>query len=62
MPYLEIKAFEERFEDENVAPELIAALTDAVVSVFGEDARDATWVVVEGVPRNCWGFGGKVTG
>ncbi len=62
MPYVEIKAFENRFDDEEVAPKLIEALTDAVCSVFGDDARDATWVVVEGVSKKNWGFGGKVTG
>ncbi len=61
MPYVEIKAFEQRFEDETVAPRLIAALTDAVCDVFGESAREATWVVVEGVSRKHWGFGGKTT-
>jgi len=62
MPYVEIKAFESRFEDEAVAERLIAALTDAVCEVFGESARDQTWVVVEGVPKRHWGFGGKVSG
>jgi len=60
MPLIEVKAFERRFEDAEAAPRLIAALTDAMCDVFGEDVRDEVWVVVEGVSPSRWGFGGKV--
>lgn len=62
MPLIEVKAFERRFEDEKAAPKLIAALTDAMCDVFGEDVRDEIWVIVEGVSPNRWGFGGEVRG
>lgn len=62
MPYVEIKAFEQRFEDDAVAERLIAAITDAVADVLGEGARDKTWVVVEGVSPKRWGFGGRLSG
>lgn len=60
MPLIEVKAFERRFEDEDVAPRLIAGLTDAMCDVFGEDAREEIWVVLEGVSPARWGFGGNV--
>ena len=60
MPLIEVKAFERRFADDEVAERLIAELTDAMCAVFGEEARDEIWVVVEGVSPTRWGFGGKV--
>lgn len=60
MPLIEVKAFERRFADDEVAEQLIAALTDAMCSVFGEEAREEIWIVVEGVSPSRWGFGGKV--
>jgi 4-oxalocrotonate tautomerase len=60
LPLIEVKAFDRRFEDDAVAERLIAELTDAMCSVFGEEAREEIWVVVEGVSPSRWGFGGKV--
>lgn len=62
MPYIEVKAVDRRFEDPEVAGRLIAALTDAACTVFGEEARGSIWVVVEGVPASRWGVGGKPLG
>jgi 4-oxalocrotonate tautomerase len=59
VPYVEVKAFERRLEDEAKTKELIAAITDAFCEVYGEDVRSQTWVVVQGVPAERWGFGGK---
>jgi phenylpyruvate tautomerase PptA (4-oxalocrotonate tautomerase family) len=59
MPYIEVKAVDRRFADPAVAERLIAALTDAACGVFGEDSRSSIWVVVEGVPAQQWGIGGK---
>jgi phenylpyruvate tautomerase PptA (4-oxalocrotonate tautomerase family) len=59
MPYIEVKATDRRFSDPAVAPRLIAALTDAACEVFGEDARPSMWVVVQSVPAQQWGVGGK---
>lgn len=58
MPIVTTKLFEGRLDAEK-EPQLIAALTDAVVAVFGEDVRDKTWVVLEEIPPRQWGFGGK---
>jgi len=60
MPIIEVKAFEPRFEDEDTARQLIEALTDALVSVYGEGSRAETWVVLQGVAPSRWGFGGKL--
>lgn len=62
MPIIEVKAFEQRFEDDATAQRLIEGLTDAFVGVFGEGVRDETWVLLTGVPPRQWGFGGKVRG
>ena len=40
-------------------PALITALTDAVVEVYGEWARDILVVHLDGVPRGRWGIGGR---
>lgn len=60
MPLIEVKAFEGRFEGEQVAERLIALLTDSMCEVFGEEVREEVWVVLEGVSSRYWGFGGKV--
>jgi 4-oxalocrotonate tautomerase len=60
MPVIEVKAFERRFADEAQTKQLIAALTDAMASVYGDDVRPETWVIVEGVAPARWGFGGEV--
>jgi phenylpyruvate tautomerase PptA (4-oxalocrotonate tautomerase family) len=41
-------------------PALITALTEAVVEVYGEWARDLVVVHLDGVPRGRWAIGGKV--
>lgn len=58
MPLVTVKVFEDRLDDEQFAPALATALTEAVVTVCGEDARANTWVVIEGVSRKQWSFGG----
>ena len=60
MPFIEVKLFDTRIQDEAVAEKIIAAVTDGLCSVIGEGARDQTWVVVDGVSPKHWGFGGKV--
>jgi 4-oxalocrotonate tautomerase len=39
--------------------EMIAKVTDAVLSVEGEGLRDVTWVTIEDVQSGAWGVGGK---
>jgi 4-oxalocrotonate tautomerase family enzyme len=58
MPIVEMKLIEDGLTPEREV-QLIAALTDAVVSVYGEPARDKTWVVLEPVERKHWGFAGR---
>lgn len=59
MPFIDVKLFEERLTPE-IEQDLIAQLTEAVVHVLGEQARDVTWVVLEGTPAQRWGVGGKL--
>lgn len=59
MPYVEIKVFEERFEDPGFPDRMIAALTEAVSTVLGAEAGADTTVIVEAVPRSRWGHGGR---
>lgn len=59
MPFVNVKVFEDRLADVEFAGKLTSALTEAVVSVCGESARENTWVVVDGVPREQWSFGGE---
>lgn len=59
MPLIEVKLFERRLESEETPRRVVEALTDALCSVIGEEARAETWVVVEGVPRRCWGIAGE---
>jgi phenylpyruvate tautomerase PptA (4-oxalocrotonate tautomerase family) len=40
-------------------PALIIALTDAVVDVYGEWARDLVVVHLDGIPQGRWGVGGR---
>jgi 4-oxalocrotonate tautomerase len=60
MPLIEVKAFDRRFDDPDATERLIAGLTDALCEVFGEEVRDETWVIVDGVKPSHWGFGGEV--
>ena len=40
-------------------PALITALTESVVHVYGEWARDLVVVHLDGIPRGRWGVGGR---
>jgi phenylpyruvate tautomerase PptA (4-oxalocrotonate tautomerase family) len=60
MPLVEVRAFDRRFEDEEVVERLIARITDAMCDVLGETVRSETWVIVDGVSPKRWGFGGAV--
>jgi 4-oxalocrotonate tautomerase len=60
MPLIEVKAFQRRFEDPQTAELLIAKLTDALCDVYGEELREETWVILDGVAPSRWGFGGEV--
>jgi 4-oxalocrotonate tautomerase len=62
MPIIEVKAFEHRFEDAETTARLIERLTEALVDVYGEAVREETWVILDGVSPQRWGFGGAVRG
>ena len=57
MPHLTLRAPEAQLAGREAA--LIAALTDAVVQVYGQWARDLVVVCLDGVPSARWGIGGK---
>ena len=39
--------------------EMVEKITDAVVSIEGENLRQVTWVVIEEVKSGDWGVGGN---
>jgi len=57
MPHVTARVPEARLAGRE--PALIAALTDAVVQVYGEWARDLVVVHLDGVPQGRWGIGGR---
>jgi phenylpyruvate tautomerase PptA (4-oxalocrotonate tautomerase family) len=58
MPHMNVLTFEEDLDGE-VEALLIARLTEAVVEVYGERARELVVVELFGVPRGRWGRGGR---
>ncbi|MEV0617079.1 tautomerase family protein [Nonomuraea sp. NPDC050404] len=57
MPHLTVRVMEPQLQGNESA--LIAALTDAVVSVYGEWAREVAVIHLDGVPAGRWGLRGK---
>ena len=58
MPLIEVKLIEEVFTPAQ-KKEMITKLTDAMVSIEGENMRPVTVVLIEEVRSGDWGFGGK---
>jgi len=58
MPLIEVKVIENVFTPKQKG-EIITKLTDAMVSIEGENLRPATVVVIEETRSGDWGFGGK---
>jgi len=58
MPLIQVKVIEDVFMEAQKR-EIVRKLTDAMVSVEGENMRPVTWVVVEEVKSGDWGIGGK---
>ena len=56
MPHLTVRVPEAQLAGHE--PALITALTDAVVQVYGEWARDLVVVHLDGIPRGRWAIGG----
>ncbi|GAA3394256.1 hypothetical protein [Cryptosporangium minutisporangium] len=57
MPHLLVHALENDLDGREA--DLIAALTEAVVAVYGDWARDIAVVQLLGYPAGRWGIGGK---
>ena len=58
MPFINVKVIEDVFTPDQKR-EIVERLTDAMVSIEGENMRSVTWVVVEEVASGAWGIGGK---
>jgi 4-oxalocrotonate tautomerase len=58
MPLIQVKVIEGVFTEAQKG-EMVRKLTDAMVSIEGENMRPVTWVVVEEVKSGDWGIGGK---
>jgi 4-oxalocrotonate tautomerase len=57
MPLINVKVIEGVFSVDQ-KHEIIERLSDAMVSVEGENMRGVTWCVVEEVKSGDWGIGG----
>jgi 4-oxalocrotonate tautomerase len=57
MPLVNVKLIEGVFTPSQ-KQEMIRKLTDAMVSIEGENMRSVTWVVIEEVASGEWGIGG----
>jgi 4-oxalocrotonate tautomerase len=58
MPLINVKLIEGVFNDDQKR-EIIERLTDAMVSIEGENMRQVTWCVVEEVKSGDWGIAGN---
>jgi 4-oxalocrotonate tautomerase len=58
MPLINVKIIEDVFSSEQ-KEQIVERLTDAMVSIEGENMRGVTWVVVEEVRSGDWGIGGQ---
>jgi 4-oxalocrotonate tautomerase len=58
MPLIQVKVIEGVFT-ESQKREIVQKLTDAMVSIEGENMRPVTWTIVEEVKSGNWGIGGK---
>lgn len=60
MPLIQVKLIEKVFTNQQ-KQDMIKKLTDAMVSVEGENMRPVTWVIIEEVISGEWGIGGQAT-
>ena len=58
MPLIQVKVIEGVFSEAQKG-EMVRKLTDAMVSIEGENMRPVTWVIVEEVKSGDWGIGGQ---
>lgn len=59
MPLVNVKVIEGVFSAAD-KEKIISTLTEAMVSIEGENMRPVTWVVVEEVKSGDWGIAGNV--
>ena len=58
MPLIQVRVIKDVFNKDQKR-QIINKLTDAMVSVEGENMRRVTWVTIEEVDSGDWGIGGK---
>ncbi|MBR8400236.1 MULTISPECIES: tautomerase family protein [Burkholderia cepacia complex] len=58
MPLINVKVIEGVFSAAD-KERIISTLTDAMVSIEGENMRPVTWVIVEEVKSGDWGIAGN---
>ncbi|MDT7578678.1 MAG: 4-oxalocrotonate tautomerase [Pseudonocardiales bacterium] len=58
MPLINVKVIENVFTAEQKR-DVVERLTEAMVTVEGENMRAVTWVVIEEVRSGDWGIGGN---
>ena len=58
MPFIEVNVIEDVFTPEQ-KNQIITRLTDAMVSVEGENMRAVTWCVIHEVASGDWGIAGN---
>ena len=58
MPLIDVKLIDGVFSEPQ-KKQIVAKLTDAMVSIEGEKMRSVSWVVIEEVKSGDWRIGGK---
>ena len=58
MPLIQVRVIKDVFSKEQKR-QIISKLTDAMVTIEGENMRGVTWCVVEEVESGDWGIGGQ---
>ncbi len=58
MPLIEVKLYDRRVNPE-ASEKIIKELTDGLCRAVGEEVREHTWVVVQGLPPQQWGIAGQ---
>ena len=58
MPVIDVKVIEDVLTPKQ-KEQIVERLTDAMVSIEGENMRGVTWALVEEVHSGDWGIGGK---
>jgi 4-oxalocrotonate tautomerase len=58
MPLIQVRVIKDVFSKEQKR-QIISKLTDAMVSIEGENMRGVTWCVVEEVKSGDWGIAGN---